>query len=204
MLSGEQYNNTGRIISYAGDIDFIIERTRDIAWIGDIMKFLINPIVHLCLIIFGFVWLYVITKTPTIKEELLELPKEKEQLAEKEKPLVKIKLHSIRQKSSHENVGGELMPKNPILETKITIIPNQPMQFAELYLRIEGQRIKPLGKPIYVSTLDLPYIIKGGETHNVRFELPLKFIDEKYRKANIIVLIGGQKWKSEGIEVAFG
>jgi hypothetical protein len=28
------YNNTGKIVSYAGDIDFIIERTKDIAWIG--------------------------------------------------------------------------------------------------------------------------------------------------------------------------
>lgn len=76
------YNGIGKLIRHAGDVDFIIERTQDIAWIGGLMKFLTHPIVLLGLAVFGLVWIYKIVREPKSKKQKA-LPKQEKDFEEK-------------------------------------------------------------------------------------------------------------------------
>ena len=60
------------IIRFFGDIDFIIERTKDIGWLAIPINFLMNPIFQILLILIGFGWLYLVfifKKTSPLKIE---------------------------------------------------------------------------------------------------------------------------------------
>lgn len=60
------FDKISRIISFAGDVDFIIERTKNLGWINTLINFLFSPSGQILLLIFGFVWLIIIFKPPVI------------------------------------------------------------------------------------------------------------------------------------------
>ena len=102
---------------------------------------------------------------PSEDQEAIESSiKQQEQLTEKEIDF-KIILTDSKAITAIENEEGQRFLSNPTLEMSVTFLPNRPMQFAELYLRIEKEEIRPS-----IFDLNLPYIIKDGETHKIIFQ----------------------------------
>ncbi len=192
------------IVRYTGDIDFVVERSKDPSWLKTMSEYIISfftgntPLyVHITtFIIFGLLVFpeYTIYK---IRNRHKYKPKKQEQLTKKEIDF-KIILPDSKAITAIENVEGKNFCSNPTLEMSVTFLPNQPMQFAELYLRIEKEEIRPS-----VFDLNLPYIIKDGETHEIMFLIPFKFADKKSRKVCIVALTAGRKWKSKEFYVKF-
>ena len=58
------WNIVSKLIGFAGDVDFVIERTKDLGWINNVIKFSVNPVVQIFLLILGFYWLYIVLKKP--------------------------------------------------------------------------------------------------------------------------------------------
>lgn len=134
------------------------------------------------------------------QEAIETLIKQQEQLKLAKKEIdFKIILTDSKAITAIENVDGKRFLSNPTLEMSVTFLPNQSMQFAELYLRIEKEEIRPS-----LFDLNLPYIIKDGETHKVMFQIPFKFADKKSRKVSIVALVAGREWKSKKFDVKFG
>lgn len=112
-----------------------------------------------------------------------------------------IKPESVTLQSIIDFEDGVSLSEPPILEISVTFMPSQPMQFFKLHLNVGGEEIEPLGKPIYTSTLDLPYTIENTETHVIRFKIPVKFVsvvnEKKNATAKVVALVAGRTWESK-------
>ncbi len=195
------------LIGLIGDIDLIIDKTKDIGWIGIVIQEMIdqeiNPLLNVILILLGLYWIFVVYRRKPIEERSVNKGAETVILPKETKPSFEIIIHRGTKATNHEVTDDdELVEQNPQLTLNMSFVPNQPMQFSKLYLKIEDSDIEPIGSSLYERSLHLPFVIENAENYNVSFNVPL-WLSKKKGKGNVYAIAGGDLWKSKEIDIEF-
>lgn len=128
---------------------------------------------------------------------------------------IKIKNNQVELQHSKENPSFEIKVDNrtaisvktdnyikgpPTLQLNISFIPNQPMIFTKLFLKIEDEEIEPLTGSIYVKQLQLPLNINQLENYNINFHLSTKYGDKEL-EGKILAVVNGVDWMSDVFKI---